>query len=185
MTKLEKKRLRYDAFFISLSVGVAFILVWSDLPNSLLVYAGGIKYIESFIAGVLFTSVFTTAPAIVILGEIAQHSTPLSVAVFGGLGALFGDLILFRFIKDRVSEDLLALIGQDNRGKVYHIAERRIFRWFSPLIAAFIIASPLPDELGIMFLGLARTKTFVFILFSFAANFLGILVIAGIATLVG
>jgi hypothetical protein len=39
-----------------------------------------------------------------------------------------------------------------------------------------IIASPFPDELGLMLMGLSKTNTKVFILLSFVLNFIGILV---------
>lgn len=184
MTYREKNRLLFDVLLVAASIAFAVWLVRSNVINHLLVYAGEVKYIESFVAGMFFTSVFTTPVAIVVLGEISQHSSPLTAAFFGSLGALVGDLVLFTFIKDRVSGDLLALIGKKGRGRLFHIAERRLFRWFSPLIAAFIIASPLPDELGVMFLGFAKTRTPVFMLFSLVANFLGILVIGLLAAAV-
>lgn len=178
MTQHEAKRLRADLWFIGLSVLLAVWLVRSGVLDRLLVFSTPGMWVESFIAGMFFTSAFTTAPALAVLTDLAARSHVLTVSFFGGIGALVGDLVLFYFIKDRVSEDLMTLIGRRGSGRLFQIAERKIFRWFSPLIAALIIASPLPDEFGVIFLGFAKTRTPVFILFSFLANFLGILAVS-------
>jgi hypothetical protein len=57
------------------------------------------------------------------------------------------------------------------------------FRWFSwaMLVAgAIIIASPLPDELGVALMGIGEIRPRVFLPLSFAMNTLGI-VIVGLA----
>lgn len=57
----------------------------------------------------------------------------------------------------------------------------RIFRWSIAFLGALVIASPLPDELGLMMLGFSKIKTSFFVPISFLLNFLGILVIGLIA----
>ena len=50
-----------------------------------------------------------------------------------------------------------------------------------PLTGAIIIASPLPDELGLAMMGLSRVPIAAFIPISYTMNFLGILLIEFIA----
>ena len=57
----------------------------------------------------------------------------------------------------------------------------KFFRWLTWLIGGLIIASPLPDELGISLLGFSKAKTSLFIVLSFVFNFLGILFIGWVA----
>src|SRR3989344_1259828 len=135
----------------------------------------------SFIAGILFVSVFTVAPATIALGEIAQSNSAITVAIIGGLGALIGDLIIFRFVRDRVSQHLFYLIKISKSERLFSIFKLRLFRWIIPFVGALIIASPLPDEIGVAMLGLSKIKNSYFILLSLLLNSAGILIIGLIA----
>ncbi|MDP3800322.1 MAG: hypothetical protein Q8Q90_02755, partial [bacterium] len=53
---------------------------------------------------------------------------------------------------------------------------KSFLRWFTPFLGALIIASPFPDELGLVLMGLSKTNTKVFIPVSFGLNFIGILI---------
>jgi len=181
LNEKQKRNLLQDFTLIALSIACAVYLVQSGTLRQFISATDGIHFLESFIGGMFFTSAFTTPLSIAFLGEIAQSNSIFFTALFGGLGALFGDMILFTFVKDRFSKDLMALIGKKGSEKLRHIFASRLFHWFSPFVAALIIASPMPDELGIMILGFAKTRTALFILFSFTANFLGILAIGTIA----
>lgn len=181
MLKNRKIYLMRDLGIVALSVVIAIVLAKNGFLENILVATAGIKYLSSFIAGIFFTSVFTVAPATVILGELSQANSILVVAVLGGLGALIGDLIVFRFIKDSLTEDILSLINVPRRRKMAVIFKFKIFSWFIPFLGALIIASPLPDELGIAMMGLTKMRTSVFIPISFLFNTLGILVIGLIA----
>jgi len=139
------------------------------------------KYLMSFVAGLLFSSIFTVAPSVVLISEIAKYNSIIVTSLLGGLGALISDLLIFEFIKDRVTEDIAYLIKQTHAEKISHIFKKRLFRWLMPFLGALIIASPLPDELGITIMGLSKTKTYTFVLLSFLLNFFGILIIAAIA----
>ncbi|MEK7178156.1 MAG: hypothetical protein AAB721_00655 [Patescibacteria group bacterium] len=141
-----------------------------------------LKLLGSFIAGMFFTSVFTTAPAIATLGEIARTNSAVLVAIFGAMGAVIGDLIIFRFIRDKLSEHLLELAKHQGAGKKFKVLLKlKYFRWLTFLMGGLIIASPFPDELGIGLLGFSKMRTQWFILLSFAFNFIGILLIGLVA----
>ena len=171
-----------DIAIVFLSIVMAIILVRTDILTNILTSTKELKLLGSFIAGLFFTSIFTTAPAIVTLGEIAQTNSILLVALFGAAGAVIGDLIIFKFIKDKFSEDLMELIQHQGIGKrVKALFRLKLFRWLTFLIGGLIIASPLPDEIGIALLGFSKMKISLFIPLSFTFNFLGILVIGLIA----
>jgi hypothetical protein len=171
----------HDIVIVLFSIGIAILLVQSDMLGKLLVSVQNFGWLGSFIAGFFFTSVFTTAPAIVMLGEIARTHAVVPVAILGAVGAVIGDLIIFRFIRDTFSEHLLALAGHRNLGKrLRALLRMRLFRWMSFFVGGLIIASPLPDELGISLFGFSKLRTSWFIPLSFLFNFAGILLI-GIA----
>jgi uncharacterized membrane protein YdjX (TVP38/TMEM64 family) len=133
--------------------------------------------IASFVAGIFFTSLLTISPASIVLADLGTRGAPLEIAFFGALGAVVGDMILFFFIKDKVSTEIAELLK--NKIEHYHLdrIHSKYARWMLPAIGAVIIASPLPDELGIMFMGAAKMKTKTLIPVSFVMNFIGVLLV--------
>lgn len=166
---------------VALSIAVAILLVKTGALGALLTQTQGLKFLGSFVAGVFFVSVFTAAPATVVLAEISATDSLFGVAFFGAAGALIGDLIIFRLIKDRLSSDFLRLIQRPRHARWLAAFRFRRLSWLAPFVGALIVASPLPDELGLAMMGLSKMKTSLFIPFSFSLNFLGILVIGLIA----
>jgi len=88
---------------------------------------------------------------------------------------------IFRFVKDRVFEHFYYLIKISKSERLFSIFKLNLFRWIIPLVGALIIASPLPDEIGVTMLGLSKVKNSYFILLSFVLNSAGILIIGLIA----
>jgi len=171
-----------DIAIIVLSIFVAVILIKTEVLTKILISTQELKLLGSFIAGMFFTSVFTTAPAIATLGEIARANSVALTALFGAMGAVVGDIIIFRFVRDRLSEHLLELMKHQGVGKrVKVLLKLKYFRWLTFLMGGLIIASPFPDELGISLLGFLKMRTWRFIPLSFAFNFIGILLIGLVA----
>ncbi|MDO8430729.1 MAG: hypothetical protein Q7S72_01960 [Candidatus Taylorbacteria bacterium] len=163
-----------DIVMISIGIVIAFILSKAGAIDYIIYIFNDHYAITAFLAGIFFTSIFTLAPSSITLVHIAQDSPVGSVVFWGGLGAMFGDLILFLFIKDRFAEDMKKFL------KPYHLAyflkslHFGFMRWLSPVIGALIIASPLPDEFGITLLGMSKMKATVLMPIAFIMNMLGI-----------
>lgn len=180
--KLEKHFLLQDAAIIFISVLVAVILAKTGILKNLLTSTKEYELFGGFISGMFFTSVFTTPPATVALGEIARVDGIIMTAVVGALGAVVGDLVIFRFIRDRFAEHLLELVGHKSLGRRFKaLLKLRYFRWFTFLLGGLIIASPLPDELGVSLLGFSKMRMSWFIPLSFVCNFIGIILIGLVA----
>lgn len=167
-----------DFSLIVVSVLVSILLVKTGVISQLLSLAGGAYFLHSLVAGFFFTSAFTTPPAIAVLGEVSRASSIISTAFFGAIGAVGGDLLIFRFMRDRFSKHLTHLVGV--RGilrRLHALLKLRFFHWLTFLVGGIIIASPLPDELGLSLLGFSKVRTSWFIALSFFFNFIGIVVI--------
>lgn len=174
--------LMQDIAIISFSIFVAIFLVKTNVLSEVLLTTQKLHSIGSFIAGMFFTSVFTTAPAIATLGHIARESSILNNALFGAMGAVLGDIVIFHFIKDKLSEHVLEVVGHNSLWKRTHtLYKLKYFRWLTFLIGGLLIASPLPDELGIGLLGFSKMKIRQFIPLSLFFNFIGILLIGIVA----
>ncbi len=177
--------LAQDILIIAASIVLAVFLVKTDVLGVILTSTQGVGFLGSFIAGMFFTSVFTTIPAIATFSEIAQVNSLYSTAFFGAVGAVIGDLVIFRFVQDRFSKHVVELVKQTTIQKRFKALFRlRFFRWFTFLVGGLIIASPLPDELGISLLGFSKMRYSWFIPLSFVFNFIGILIVGEVARLI-
>lgn len=172
----------HDVTIVALSVVVAVLMVQSHLIDSLIAASREFGHIGSFVAGMFFTSIFTTAPAIVTLGEITRSQGIIETSLWAALGAVVGDLVIFRFVRDRMADHLMDILPH-RRGvrRFTRLLKFRFFRYLTFFAGGLIIASPLPDELGISLLGLSKMREVYFVPLSFAFNFLGICMIGLVA----
>ncbi len=159
------------------SVLLAWGIVHYDLVQLLLGLFGGSDILASFVAGIFFTSITTTAPAMAFLAELSLRGNPVVVALVGGMGAVVGDYIIFAFVRDRIGDDISYLLKQTGTPRFFKLFHRKSFKRLLPFIGGLIIASPLPDELGLTFMGIAKMPTSRFLAISFAFNTVGILLI--------
>ncbi len=178
MKKIKDKKnahaLVRDVVMIAIGIVIALILSKIGFIDRIIFFFKDYYMVASFIAGLFFTSVFTIAPASVTLVHIAQDSPSTSVVLWGGLGAMVGDLVLFLFIKDHFAEDLKKAIGSKTARYFLKSLHFGFMRWLSPVIGALIIASPLPDEFGLTLLGMSKVKTVILIPIALVMNMLGI-----------
>lgn len=176
------KSLFIDLIIVTVSIFFAIFLVQTQILQKILTSTMELEFIGSFIAGIFFTSIFTVAPAAITLGQIAAANSIFLTALFGAMGAVVGDLIIFKFVRDSISEHLNeAIKNQFINKSIRELFKYKLFRWTTFLIGGLIIASPLPDELGISLLGILKIKTKWFIYISFIFNFIGLLFVGTIA----
>lgn len=171
-----------DLILIIVSVLIAVVCLRLGIFDAIIQALNGWSVFGIFIAGIFFTSVFTTAPAIVLLSQFALTHNPILVALVGGLGSVIGDMIIFKFVKDRFSSDLSeAFRGMKPVDRLKKLAEIKFFRGLLFFVGGFILASPLPDELGVTVLGFSRMNMKYFLIVSYIFNSFGIVVIGLIA----
>ena len=168
------------AVFI-VSVFLAVIIARSGFFERLIAASSEWGIIGSFVSGLFFTSLFTVAPATVALGELAQVYPLLVVSLVGGAGAVIGDFVLFKFLKSHLADDLKTLFAQNKKSRLLIFLHMPVFRWFSWLIGAAIIASPLPDELGLLLIGISSMRARFLIPITFVLNSAGIFIIGLVA----
>ena len=167
--------------WIFLGIGVAVVIARFDLLHPLVSNAGHHVHAGSFFAGIFFSSMLTTPVATVALGEISLVSEPWVVAFWGALGAVIGDLILFFFIREHLSNEFIETVRKSYNRRLHVFFHGRMFRRLSSAIGALIIMSPIPDELGLKLMGISHKKPRLMFATSFAFNFAGILLTGFIA----
>lgn len=160
-----------------LSLIVFFLFAEHPAVRNTIDLIGSFGYVGAFITGILFVSIFTVAPAAVVLFFLADHLNPLFVALFAGIGAVVGDYLIFRFLRDHVFDELKPLFLQNGGNRLVKLFKTPYFGWLIPFLGAFIIASPFPDEVGIGLLGVSKLKSWQFILLSLLLNSVGIFLV--------
>ncbi len=167
-----------------LGLALAFFLYRLESFHSLLLSLGELGYIGAFIAGMLFVVSFTAVSGAIILLVLAEQLNPAYLALIAGAGAVAGDLFIFRFVKDELFNEVLPIFNKFGGKHLKVIFHTKYFSWSLPVIGALIIASPLPDEIGVSLIGLSRMSTLSFLSLSFFLNSLGIFIVLTISTVV-
>ncbi len=176
--------LELDVLVLFGSIALAYVLVRSGIFTGFIPVSQGLLLVSAFVAGVFFTSMVTAAAASVALAEIGlQAPEILPVALIGAFGAVCGDMLLFLFIRDTLTQDLKAVIKPDKYRKLVSFFHGGFFRFLSPVIGGIIIASPLPDEAGLALMGMTKVRSYYVIPLSFIMNVLGIWGIISVAEL--
>lgn len=164
-----------DAGLIALSVVVAILLARTGLIIDIVDNTRESELVGSFVSGIFFTSSFTVAPAGTVLVEISRVNGVLLTALFGAFGAMLGDLVIFRFAKNRFVEHLSGYVREiGGTERLRRFFTRPSTRWVSIAIGTLVLASPLPDELGVAILGANRLDGRLMLPLAFVANAAGI-----------
>lgn len=164
-----------------LGVLVALWLSKFEIFHEFLTHLGSAGYAGAFVAGILFVSTFTVATGAVILFTLAEYLHPLEIALLAGLGSVVGDLVIFHLVRDDLSFEIKSLYNRFGGRQITRLLHTKYFNWTLPVVGAILIASPLPDEIGVSLMGIAKMKIYQFILISFVLNMLGIFLLVSAA----
>lgn len=178
------RRRRHSNILLLLG-GLSFALIVSRLPffPTLVAQIEKFGYLGAIFSGFLFTSTFTAATGGLLLLNFAKLLDPFWLIVCGVTGAISADLLIFLFVKDKVSEDITPVYERFlTKNHLKKLVRTKYFSWTLPVIGALIIASPFPDELGISLMGLSDMSIQKFLLVSVLSHSFGmfILVSAGV-----
>jgi len=176
---LKKIHWKYRNLSIAfIGVVLAVLLSRFEAFHSFLLHLGNFGYIGAFIAGMLFVSTFTIATSALVLLVIAETLSPIEIGLIAGLGAVVGDMLIFRFVKDGLTEEIEDIFKNfDSKKHIRHLFHSKYFNWVLPVMGAVMIASPFPDELGVSLMGISKMSTFKFVIMSYVLNSIGIFLI--------
>lgn len=171
--------------FLSIVIGVALsiFILRNPLFHEAIQSLGDFGYFGGFVAGIFYTSVFTAVPATAVFLLLADTSNFFILSLLGGLGAVVGDYIIYRFFQRETEEVINSRVIKN-----FHFAQLikkiPIIRPLAIVIGAVIVASPFPDELGIALLGVSRLTIKKFLPLSFILNTAGIFVVVGLGKII-
>lgn len=183
-TKKAKKifEFKYPKLLIlGLSIIFAYFLFSNSLTIEYIKNLGNLSYLGIFIAGMLLAIGFSAAFAVGFF-IILQPENIFLATFIGGLGALLSDMLIFKFIKFSFMDEFENLRKTIVIKKVRKIINKsfgiKIKHYLIYVFAGFLIASPLPDEVGVsMLAGLTRIKQKTLAIISFILHSLAIFLI--------
>lgn len=185
MEKLVVK-IKYPKFWLLILTFILAYFIFYDRDWPILrKILESLGYLGTILAGIFYAYGFTAAPATAVLLVLAKKQPIIIAGLTAGLGALIGDLLIFKFIRISFQDEINKLV----RAKIFrHFINRPSFKSKNLLVtilACILIASPLPDEIGVSLLAFATAIPIrKFTLISYALNTGGILIILIIGNLI-
>lgn len=193
--KVGKYQWRYrNLIFLALSFVFAYYMLKTPQMISFTEGLGNFGYPAAFALGMLFTYAFTAVPATVAIFSLGEVLNPVLIALIGAVGSVIGNYIIFKLVRDRLLKEINMLSKEVNNitkpvSVLFFWEEMRIRIWraisrsnvwqvFVPVFAGFILASPLPDEVGVAIFGAVKFNPEKFMVVSYVLHFIGILVVA-------
>lgn len=173
--KLRKLVVKTCLFILSLSF--AWWLIKSGMLDNLVHSILPLTFVAEFISGLFYTSFLTSPIAVAMLIVLATDSNPIILALLAGAGSVVGDLIIVKILRKDLSKDLNLASHQLHIDRINKILGKFKLDFIVPFMGALIIASPLPDELGLMMLGASKLKYHQIAIISYILNTAGILLI--------
>lgn len=172
-------KIKYPKFLLLLlTFVIAYLLFYNRTYQPFHDFVASLGYFGTFISGALYVYGFTAAPATALLLILAKEQNIILAAMIGGLGALIGDLIIFTTIRHSFADEIEKLFEEEIVKYIHSRIPSFVKKYFIPATAIFIIASPLPDEVGIALFAATRNISIkVFSVFAYALNTIGIFVV--------
>ncbi len=129
-------------------------------------------------AGALLVSMFTVVLGTVFIGFLAQAMPLWQLVILAGLGSVIVDGCMFLLFRKTMVREATPFFRKWRNKPIIKLFRSKYMRWALPLFGAALIASPLPDELGVGLLGASGISMKRFIAISFVMDCLGVLVLA-------
>jgi len=151
-----------------------FISEWIELFNRL-------GYFGVFLSGILISPGFTAPFGIGLLSRI-NPSSILLATVIAGFGATIADLVIFKTIKFSFMDEFERLEKTKLFQEIENIVKKKksvlIRHYLLYIFAGLVLATPLPDEVGVsMLAGLTTIKPLKLAIISFIIHSFAIFVI--------
>jgi hypothetical protein len=162
-----------DFFIIDLAIIFTLILVSTDLEKKILSNFQGFEFVSYFLSGVFAVNFITALPALTFQSKIVTTENILAMTSFIVVGNVTGDYLIFHFFRFRVLEHITRLLKKSTKAMSILKSRNNILKVIMIVAGASVLISPLPDEVGIILMGISRIKPIYFILISLVLNLIG------------
>ncbi|MDQ5962195.1 MAG: hypothetical protein QG653_2 [Patescibacteria group bacterium] len=142
---------KYPKLTTLLFVYVCTFFLFSFLQAFFAEVLAGSSFAGMFISGAMYTYSFTGSIGTSAIVALSESHTPLTLAIFGGVGAGLADVSILRVLRRHGLSQELDSLSQE--GAVARGLDSFSFlrsKLVVSLLGIIAIASPLPDELGVL-----------------------------------
>jgi hypothetical protein len=140
------------------------------------------QVLYTFFSGAMYSFSFTAGFSVLFFSkmDIAQQSL-MPLALIAALGGLLADLLIFKFVKNVLFEEL----GPKVKALIAKSSDTKFERIFYGCIGALIIASPFPDEIGLTFMGVSKIKFWELVVLTYILDVIGsYIIISAVANVI-
>lgn len=187
---MKKSKIKYPKLLLlMITILIAVVIFYGSknyapFHNFLL----SLGYAGTFLGGVFYAYGFTAAPATAVLLVLAKEQNLILAVLLGGFGAVLSDLLIFKFFR-RFFTDEIDKLKKEKFVKYIEREEKILlghyYKHIFPALAGFLIASPLPTEIGVaMMASIKNLSVKKFLIIAFILHSLGILLILMIGNLI-
>lgn len=175
-------KLKYPKIFLLiLFIILAYVIFSNPKVSGFISSLDNLKYLGIFIAGIFFTFGFSS-PFSAGFFITSNPDNILLAGVIAGFGAMLGDLFIFNLIRFSFIDEFQKLKKTKIAREINSVIEKdfgkKIKNYLMYTFVGILIASPLPDEIGVIMLaGLTKIKQNLLAIISFILNTIGILIL--------
>jgi len=167
--------------FLILAIIASYIIFSNSSVQNVIEHLDSAGYVGAFLAGIFFTFGFTSPFSAGYFITLNPSNIWLA-GILGGVGAMLGDLFIFQIIRVSFMDEFERLKRTKIMKKLSELIEKtlghKIKIYLMYIFAGILIASPLPDEAGVIMLaGLTKIKSNILAIISFILNTTGILIL--------
>ena len=161
-------------FLLTLCMIFTYYLFSTELISKWIEFFNNAGSFGIFISGILTAFGFTAPLGIGLLSKI-NPSNILLAALIGAMGATIADLFIFHTIKFSFADEIKELEETKAIKEIRKIVKKnkhvKIAHYLLYILAGLIIATPVPDEIGVsMLAGLTTIKPLKFTIISFVVH---------------
>ena len=183
-------RIKYPKLlFFIIALVIGFIVFYEGLHYAPLHnFIVSLGYFGTFIGGLFYAYGFTAPPATAVLLVLAKEQYLILSVLIGGLGAVISDFLIFKFVRFSFNDEINRLKKETLIRKIEKMEKKfygRLYEYIFPTFAGFLIASPLPTEIGVsMMASIEKLSTKRFLIIAYLLHSLGIAIILTIGVLI-
>ncbi|MEM3091569.1 MAG: hypothetical protein QXD05_00325 [Candidatus Pacearchaeota archaeon] len=173
---------KYEKFFLLIFfIFLSYIIFKQEKIQNFLFSLNELNYIGFLIAGILFPFGFS-APISLGFFIVSQPQNIFLATIFAGIGSAIADILLFKIIKKSFKREIKELnherIISTIKNAIKNNKNILIKHYFFYIFAGIILATPLPDEIGIsMLAGLTTIKISKLAIIAFILHSIAIFII--------
>lgn len=168
-------RFKYPKLLIlTLMIAISYFIFTRTYVHEWINSLNNLGYLGILIAGIFNTSGFVSPMGMGLLLTI-KPSILILAGIIGGIGAMIGDLIIFKTVKISFMDELKELEKGKAIQEIKKIVKKNksvlVRHYLLYILAGLVFALPFPDELGVsMLAGLTTIKPLKLALVSFISH---------------